>query len=132
MRPEPVNLTKILATFDETWSPRIIAQINEYDIRIAHVEGEHVWHVHEETDEFFLVLKGEFNILMRLGDREESVTLLEGDTYVVPKGIYHKPFSKEASILMFEPTGTSSTGDHYVGSLPKNIKNTTGYLLSRD
>jgi mannose-6-phosphate isomerase-like protein (cupin superfamily) len=129
MRQKPVNLNKALASFSDTWSPRIVTKVNDYEVRIAHVEGEHVWHVHKETDEFFLVLEGQFDIAIRESDGEKVVTLLEGDTYVVPRGVFHKPSSKGASILMFEPIGTNSTGDDYEGNLPKNVESTTGQLL---
>ena len=66
MRQKPVNLKKALASFTDTWSPKIITKVNNYDVRIAHVQGEHVWHVHEETDEFFLVLKGYFLSLIHI------------------------------------------------------------------
>ena len=67
MKQKPVNLNEALESFSDTWSPRIVTKINDYDVRVAHVEGEHVWHVHEETDEFFLVLKGDFDIAIREG-----------------------------------------------------------------
>ena len=71
-RPAPVNLTAALASFDEVYSPRIVARINDYDVRIAHTLGEHVWHVHEDTDEFFLVLDGQFEVSQR-EDRKSVV-----------------------------------------------------------
>ena len=126
---KPVNLNKALKSFSDTWSPRIVTKVNNYDVRIAHVEGEHVWHVHEETDEFFLVLKGRFDIATREGGEEKVVNMSEGDTYVVPRGTFHKPSSDGASILMFEPTGTNSTGDDYQGILPENVESTIGRLL---
>ena len=129
MIQEPVNLNKALKSFSDTWSPRIVTKVNNYDVRIAHVEGEHVWHVHEETDEFFLVLKGRFDIATREGGEEKVVNMSEGDTYVVPRGTFHKPSSDGASILMFEPTGTNSTGDDYQGILPENVESTIGRLL---
>ena len=129
MIQKPVNLNKALKSFSDTWSPRIVTKVNNYDVRIAHVEGEHVWHVHEETDEFFLVLKGRFDIATREGGEEKVVNMSEGDTYVVPRGTFHKPSSDGASILMFEPTGTNSTGDDYQGILPENIESTIGRLL---
>ena len=126
----PVNLSEALASFDAIWSPRIVARMNDYDVRIAHVEGEHVWHVHEDTDEFFLVLDGRFDIAMRSDDgTEHTVTLLKGDTYVVPRGVFHRPTSPGASILMFELSGTSSTGDHHEGDLPEHVDSTTGHEL---
>lgn len=129
MMQKPVNLNKALKSFSDTWSPRIVTKVNNYDVRIAHVEGEHVWHVHEETDEFFLVLKGRFDIATREGGEEKVVNMSEGDTYVVPRGTFHKPSSDGASILMFEPTGTNSTGDDYQGILPENVESTIGRLL---
>ena len=78
MRQKPVNLKKALASFTDTWSPKIITKVNNYDVRIAHVQGEHVWHVHEETDEFFLVLKGYFDIAIREKGEEKVVNMIEG------------------------------------------------------
>jgi mannose-6-phosphate isomerase-like protein (cupin superfamily) len=130
MTPEPVNLTTALASFDEVYSPRIVARMNDYDVRIAHARGDHVWHVHEDTDEFFLVLDGRFDIALRDAyGRETSVQLNRGDTYVVPKGTEHKPSSPGASILMFEPSGTSSTGDRHDGDIPDHVDTTTGHDL---
>ncbi|MBN4047408.1 cupin domain-containing protein [Acidimicrobiaceae bacterium AH-315-P05] len=123
---EPVNLTKSLDSFDEVYSPRIVATMNDYDVRIAKTLGDHVWHVHEDTDEFFLVLDGRFDIALRDGDgNEHVVSLQQGDTFVVPKGTQHKPSSPGASILMFEPTGTSTTGD-FRGETPANVESTIG------
>ena len=130
MKQKPVNLNEALESFRDTWRPRIVTKINDYDVRVAHVEGEHVWHVHEETDEFFLVLKGDFDIAIREGSVEKVVHMSEGDVYVVPRGMFHKPSSSGACILMFEPTGTNSTGDYYEGSLPENVESTTGRSLA--
>jgi len=130
MQQEPTNLNQALGSFTDIWSPRIVTKVNNYDVRIAHVQGEHVWHVHEETDEFFLVLKGNFEIAIREEKNKEKVVhMTEGDIYVVPRGVFHKPSSTGAAILMFEPTGTSSTGDNYEGDLPEDIISTTGRLL---
>jgi mannose-6-phosphate isomerase-like protein (cupin superfamily) len=130
MTAKPVNLTDALASFDDVYSPRIVARMNDYDVRIAHVRGDHVWHVHEDTDEFFLVLDGRFDIALRAADGTESlVTLGVGDTFVVPRGTEHKPTSPGGSILMFEPSGTSSTGDRHVGEIPAHVDSTTGHEL---
>ena len=126
VRTKPVNLSDALASFDEVYSPRIVARMNDHDVRIAHVKGEHVWHVHDDTDEFFLVLDGQFDIALRTADGETSVSLRTGDTFVVPRGIEHKPSSPGGSILMFEPSGTLSTGDRYEGVLPEHVDSTTG------
>jgi mannose-6-phosphate isomerase-like protein (cupin superfamily) len=130
MSTDPVNLTRALASFDDVYSPRIIARMNDYDVRIAHTKGEHVWHVHEDTDEFFLVLAGRFDIALRDADgRERMVALQQGDTFVVPKGMEHKPSSPGGSILMFEPSGTSTTGDRHEGEIPGHVESTTGHAL---
>jgi mannose-6-phosphate isomerase-like protein (cupin superfamily) len=127
----PVNLTTALASFDEVYSPRIVARMNDYDVRIAHTMGEHVWHVHEDTDEFFLVLDGQFDVTMRDADGlETTVVLHAGDTFVVPRGVEHKPSSPGGSILMFEPTGTSTTGDRHDGEIPDHVDSTTGHELT--
>jgi mannose-6-phosphate isomerase-like protein (cupin superfamily) len=127
----PVNLTTALASFDEVYSPRIVARMNDYDVRIAHTKGEHVWHVHEDTDEFFLVLDGRFDVAIREADgTERTVVLHRGDTFVVPKGTEHKPSSPGGSILMFEPSGTSTTGDRHEGEIPDHVDSTTGQALS--
>ena len=127
METTPVNLTKALASFDEIYSPRIVARLNDYDVKIAHTRGEHVWHVHEDTDEFFLILDGQFDIALRDADgRETTVELSRGDVYVVPRGTEHKPSSPGGAILMFEPAGTVNTGDRHEGTIPDYVETTTG------
>jgi mannose-6-phosphate isomerase-like protein (cupin superfamily) len=129
---KPLNLGEVLASFDRIYSPRIVARVNNYDVRVAHTGGEHVWHVHEDTDEFFLVLDGQFNITLRGPDgAERTVTLGVGDVFVVSKGTEHKPSSPGGAILMFEPTGTSTTGDRYTGQVPGHVDSTTGHQLPR-
>ena len=127
METTPVNLTKALASFGEIYSPRIVARLNDYDVKIAHTRGEHVWHVHENTDEFFLILDGQFDITLRDADgRETTVELSRGDIYVVPRGTEHKPSSRGGAILMFEPAGTVNTGDRHEGTIPDYVETTTG------
>lgn len=127
METTPVNLTNALASFDEIYSPRIVARLNDYDVKIAHTRGEHVWHVHEDTDEFFLILDGRFDIALRDADgRETTVELSRGDIYVVPRGTEHKPSSPGGAILMFEPAGTVNTGDRHEGTIPDYVETTTG------
>ena len=130
MTAQPVNLSDALAGFDEIYSPRIVARVNDYDVRIAHARGEHVWHVHDDTDEFFLVLDGQFHVAVRDGaGGERTVVLGQGDTFVVPKGTEHKPSSPGGSILMFEPSGTSTTGDRHEGDIPDHVDSTAGHDL---
>ncbi len=130
MHPEPVNLAAALRSFDDIYSPRIVTRMNDYDVRIAHAKGEHVWHVHADTDEFFLVLDGQFDIALRDADgSERTVSLRQGDVFVVPKGTQHKPSSAGGSILMFEPSQTLSTGDWHEGEIPGHVHSTTGEAL---
>lgn len=126
----PVNLREALASFDEIYSPRIVTRMNDYDVRIAHTAGEHVWHTHTETDEFFLVLDGRFDIALRDGAGERTVSLGPGDVFVVPRGVEHKPSSPGGSILMFEPSGTETTGDRHEGEIPAHVKTTSGTPLT--
>ncbi|MBW0274501.1 cupin [Nocardia sp. MH4] len=128
MTDRPMNIDAALATFDALWSPRILARVNDWDVRLAKVRGEHLWHAHHDTDEFFLVLDGTLDIDLRGPDRR--VTLHRNDTYVVPRGVDHRPSSVAgATLLLFEPAGTLSTGDH-TGEIPDHITATTGTALS--
>jgi mannose-6-phosphate isomerase-like protein (cupin superfamily) len=127
--PKPVNLRQALASFDESYSPRIAAHVNEYDVKLGHARGEHVWHVHQETDELFLVVDGRLTIALRDADGVESaVELGAWDVYVVPRGLEHKPDAERASFMLLEPSGTRSTGD-YQGAIPANVDSTTGHRL---
>jgi len=130
MEPKPVNLHEALRSFDDIYSPRVVARMNDYDVRVAHTMGEHVWHVHADTDEFFLVVDGQFDIALRDADGAEStVSLRSGDVYVVAKGTWHKPSSPGGSILMFEPSQTLTTGDWHEGEIPGHVHSTTGQDL---
>jgi mannose-6-phosphate isomerase-like protein (cupin superfamily) len=103
-----VNLAEKLATFEDHWSPRTVAQLNDYDVMVVKLRGEFVWHKHDETDDFFLVLKGRLDIELR----DRTVTLGPGEMYVVPKGVEHRPVAQEeVHLLLIEPTGTPNTGD---------------------
>jgi mannose-6-phosphate isomerase-like protein (cupin superfamily) len=131
MAATPINLDDALASFDDVYSPRIVGRTNDYDVKIAHTEGEHVWHVHDDTDEFFLVLAGRFDITLREADgTETTIELRRGDTFVVPRGTEHKPSSPGGSILMFERSGTSTTGDRHEGEIPGHVDSTAGHRLT--
>jgi mannose-6-phosphate isomerase-like protein (cupin superfamily) len=104
----PVNLAEKLASFAEHWQPRTVAEFNGHDIMVAKVQGEFVWHKHDDTDDLFLVLQGELTIELR----DRSVTLRAGDLFVVPKGVEHRPVAKdEVHMLLIESSGTPNTGD---------------------
>jgi len=103
-----VNLADKLDQIDAHWSPHIVADFNGNDVMVVKVQGEFTWHSHPDTDDFFLVLKGEITIEMRDGD----VTLRQGEMFVVPAGVEHRPVAKEeAHLLLIEPAGTPNTGD---------------------
>ncbi|WP_242910669.1 cupin domain-containing protein [Actinomadura terrae] len=129
MSNEPVLLGKALASFDAVWSPRIVTRVNDYDVRVAKVEGEHIWHVHDDTDEFFLVLDGELHISLREPTGERTVLLPQGAVFTVPAGTEHRPYAPSgASILLFEPTGTSTVGDRH-DEIPDHVDATIGHAL---
>jgi len=131
MPAQPINVHRALASFTQLWSPRIVTRINDYDVRVAHVAGVHVWHRHDTTDELFFVVEGVLDIGLRDGDAgaERMVRLAAGDVFVVPRGTEHRPESTDgASILVFEPSGTMSTGDHH-DPIPDHVDSTVGHPL---
>jgi len=132
MASEPVNLDAELARFADVYSPRIVGRVNDYDVKIAHARGDHVWHVHDDTDEFFLVLDGQFDVSLRASaGGAHTVSLRRGEMFVVPRGTWHRPTSPGGAILMFEPAGTSSTGDQMAGPIPDHVDRTTGHPMDR-
>ena len=105
---EKVNLAAKLASFDEHFRPKIIAELNDYKVEVVKVKGDFVWHSHADTDDFFLVLAGRLTIALR--DRE--IELGPGELFVVPRGVEHRPRAdEEAQVLLIEPLGTPNTGD---------------------
>jgi mannose-6-phosphate isomerase-like protein (cupin superfamily) len=105
---DKINLAEKLAAFDEPWRPKTVARLNDYDVFVVKVQGEFVWHRHDETDDFFLVLKGRLTIQLR----DRDVELREGELFVVPRGVEHCPRAdEEAHLLLIEPVGTPNTGD---------------------
>jgi mannose-6-phosphate isomerase-like protein (cupin superfamily) len=126
---EPISLDAALASFSERWSPRIVTAVNDYDVRVAKVEGEHLWHTHDHTDEFFLVLEGELHIGLREATGERTVVLPKGSVFTVPRGTEHKPYAPVPSaILVLEPTGTLTVGDRH-DDVPDHVHITTGTAL---
>lgn len=115
---EAVRLSEKLAAFSEHWSPKIVSTFNGHDVMVVKVKGEFVWHSHPDTDDFFLVLKGNLTIQLRDGD----VQLGPGDLYVVPKGIEHRPVAEdEVHLLLIEPHGTPNTGDLKTAAVKETI-----------
>lgn len=108
---DPIDLADRLALFSEHWSPKVVARLNDYEIKVVKIQGEFVWHDHADTDELFLVLEGSLSIRLRDPD-ERSVTLGPGQLYVVPRGVEHCPVTDgEVAALLVEPIGVVNTGE---------------------
>ncbi|MFC0446282.1 cupin domain-containing protein [Pseudidiomarina halophila] len=108
MTYQAINFDNKFGLFDEQWSPKVIAEMNDYQFKVVKLEGEFVWHDHKDTDETFIVLEGH----LRIDFRDGHVDLAAGEMYVVPKGVEHKPYAAaEAKVLLIEPRGVVNTGD---------------------
>lgn len=104
----PINLADKLVRFSDHWQPRVVAELNDYQVKLAKIEGEFVWHRHDDTDELFFVVAGELVIEFR----DRSVTLGPGELIVVPRGVEHRPVARsECHIMLIEPRGVLNTGD---------------------
>lgn len=102
-----IDIQRKLGLLNEQWSPRVIAEMNDYQFKVVKLEGDFVWHDHPETDEVFLVIKGN----LRIDFRDGAVNLAAGEMFVVPKGVEHKPFAEqEAEVMLIEPRGVLNTG----------------------
>ncbi len=115
---EVIDLERKLAAFSGHWQPRTVATFNGHDIMVVKVKGEFVWHSHDDTDDLFLVLRG--NIRIELRDR--TVHLGPGQLFVVPRGVEHRPVAdEEAHLLLIEPTGTPNTGDPATAAMRRTL-----------
>lgn len=102
-----INFSEKFDLFAEQWLPKVVAELNDYQFKIARLEGDFIWHDHPETDEAFIVLDGE----LRIDFRDGFVTIKSGEMYVVPKGVEHKPYAKkEVRLMLIEPRGVVNTG----------------------
>ena len=112
-----ININDKLNKFSDLWSPKVIAEMNDYQFKLAKVKGEFVWHSHKETDETFIVLDGE----MLIEFRDKKIRLNKGELYIVPKGIEHKPYAEnECHIMLIEPKGIINTGEKSTKLTSKN------------
>ena len=106
--PESINLERKLQLFSEHWTPKVIAELNDYQVKLVKIAGEFVWHQHDDTDELFLCLSGEMSIELP----DSSVSLSAGELFVVPRGVRHKPSTEtECEVMLIEPKGVTNTGD---------------------
>jgi|TARA_B100001105_G_scaffold75905_1_gene59978 mannose-6-phosphate isomerase-like protein (cupin superfamily) len=104
----PINLDKKFKKFSDYWSPKVIGEMNNYQFKLAKVQGEFIWHQHLDTDETFIVIEGQLTIEFKDG----RVDIGQGEMYVVPKGVEHKPMAtKECHIMIIEPKGVTNTGN---------------------
>ncbi len=106
---DKVNLAEKLASFSDHWAPRIVARYNDHEVRLVKVDGEFIWHSHDETDELFLILEGKLD----MDFRDRTVTLNPGELIVVPKGTEHRPAARhgEVKLLLIDPRDMPNTGD---------------------
>ncbi|MCE8038849.1 cupin domain-containing protein [Halomonas desiderata] len=103
-----IDIGQKLSLVDEQWSPRVVAEMNDYQFKVVKLKGEFVWHDHPDTDETFIVIKGN----LRIDFRDGAVHLAAGQMYVVPKGVEHKPYAEEeAEVMLIEPRGVLNTGN---------------------
>lgn len=108
MKFEAINFQRKFALFDEQWLPKVVAEINDYQFKLAKIEGDFEWHAHADTDEAFVVIEGE----LRIAFREGQVVVGAGEMFVVPRGVEHKPCAdREVKLLLIEPRGVLNTGD---------------------
>tara|TARA_Y100001980_G_C14551442_1_gene334794 strand:- start:2670 stop:3047 length:378 start_codon:yes stop_codon:yes gene_type:complete len=106
-KSKKINIKQKFSKFSKYWSPKVLAEMNDYQFKIARIKGEFIWHNHNETDEVFIVIEGTMKILLK----GETIQLSKGDLYVVPKGIDHKPVAeKECKVMLVELKGTKNTG----------------------
>lgn len=109
MNYEKINIKEKYSKFTDQWSPKVIAEMNDYQFKLAKIEGEFTWHTHNDTDEVFIIMDGS----MTLEFRDGKVELEAGDMFVVPKGVEHKPVAKkECKIMLVEPRGVVNTGEY--------------------
>ncbi len=103
-----INIKEKFSLFSDQWSPKKVGELNGQQVLLAKIQGEFIWHTHEDEDELFLIIKGALDIVMK----EKTVSLKEGEFFIVPKGVAHKPIAKEeVHVLLFEPLSTKHTGD---------------------
>lgn len=114
MPPTPINLSNKFDQFSDQWSPKIVAEMDGFQFKLAKLAGDFVWHSHSDTDEAFLIIDGD----LRIDFRDGSVVLKKGEMLIVPKGVEHKPFAEsECHVMVFVREGTVNTGDAQTNEL---------------
>ncbi|WP_299620590.1 cupin domain-containing protein [Pelagibius sp.] len=107
MSYQAINFAQKFALFSEQWQPKVVAEMNDYQFKVVKLQGDFIWHDHQDTDETFIVLEGE----LRIDFRDGAVTIGAGEMFVVPKGLEHKPYAEqETKVMIIEPRGVKNTG----------------------
>jgi mannose-6-phosphate isomerase-like protein (cupin superfamily) len=114
---EPINFRQKLGLFTEQWTPKVVAEMNDYQFKVVKLQGDFIWHDHKNTDETFIVIEGD----LRIDFRDGAVQLKAGEMFVVPRGVEHKPYAEhEVKLLIIEPRGVRNTGDQTSQRTAKN------------
>jgi mannose-6-phosphate isomerase-like protein (cupin superfamily) len=117
MTPEKINIQEKLNLFNDYWNPRVVGKLNGQLVKLVKFNGEFVWHKHDNEDEMFLVINGEFNMELR----DKTLTISKGDFIIIPKGTEHRPVANnEVHIMLFEPDSTLNTGDSIESDLTRH------------
>ncbi|KAF4986224.1 hypothetical protein FGRMN_10941 [Fusarium graminum] len=116
---QATSLPGVLSSFTEKWSPRLVAAVNDHHVKVAKIDGEFIWHAHPESEELFYLLSGKLTMEIQGG---QPVVMKEGDMYVVPKGVTHKPVAENAVIMMVERADTVNTGDQVDSDRTKAVQ----------
>jgi mannose-6-phosphate isomerase-like protein (cupin superfamily) len=117
MSYKSINFEQKFGLFDERWQPKVIAEMNDYQFKVVKVQGDFIWHNHQDTDETFIVIEGD----LRIDFRDGAVSVSAGEMFVVPKGVEHKPYAEhEVKVLLIEPRGVLNTGQAGGGRAAKN------------
>ncbi|KAM0248881.1 hypothetical protein ACHAP5_003088 [Fusarium lateritium] len=116
---QTTSVPGVLSSFTERWSPRLVAAVNDHHVKVAKIDGAFIWHAHPDSEELFYLLSGK---LTMENQGEEPVVMKEGDMYVVPKGVTHKPVAENAVIMMIEKEGTVNTGDQEGSERTKKVQ----------
>ena len=115
-----INLKDKFASFDDTWSPKLVGEVNEFHVKLSKVKGDFIWHHHESEDELFLVVKGKLRIKLR---GQEDLVLAPGELAIIPRGVEHNPVAdEETHVVLFEPAGTLNTGNVQNERTVNNLK----------
>ncbi|KPM43971.1 hypothetical protein AK830_g2629 [Neonectria ditissima] len=117
--PQSTSIPAVLSSFTETWSPRLIAAINDHHVKVAKIDGAFIWHAHPDSEELFYLLSGKLSMEI---EGQDAVVMKEGDVFVVPKGVRHRPVAENASIMMIEHESTVNTGDQSDSERTKQVQ----------